>query len=201
MKKLSNDESILNSIGLNLENGKLRKGADRIIYQTALEAIYCKLGNSIGQPSKLDKFFKNKDFNSEQEILFNKIEIFLKNLSSTDRDLFNQKSVTTDLKLIFCLILFGKFEYDIKDYKEYILNIVNISGLVKSLNDTKSNEKRVELYDKLDKYNLLEIYENNKDIFNTFSTLRSGAKGMPLVSNICRKISLLYKQNEVVTYQ
>jgi hypothetical protein len=102
LKKISSNEHILNCLGLKHENGKNRKGSDRIVYKTSLEAIYCKLGQSIGQPSKLDNFFKEKEYSTEQEYYYNLINNFLRSLSTTDKQLLNKKSITTDLKLIFC---------------------------------------------------------------------------------------------------
>jgi hypothetical protein len=198
LKRLSSDDSVLNSIGLNLENGKLRKGADRIVYQTSLESIYCRLGNSIGQPKKLDNFFKDKEYTDEIDKLYNKISIFLTSLNSTDRKLFNLKSITTDLKLIFCLILFSDIEIT-EEFKKYIINISVISGLLKTFNDNKSNESRSNLYEKLDELNLTHAYENNIQIFNEFYRLRWSSHSMNDVKNICSKITNLYKNEYLIS--
>jgi hypothetical protein len=196
LKKLSSNENILNCLGLNLNNGKKRKGFDRVVYQTSLESIYCKMGQSIGQPSKLDIFFKDKEYTTEMDSYYEDISRFLNSLSSTDKQLLNQKSITTDLKLIFCMILFGSDtynKYDINKYKEYLIDISVISGLIKTYNDNKTPENRVSLYEKLDETKLTKIYENNKELFESFTRLRWSSHPNKDVHNICSKITNLYK--------
>ena len=196
LKKLSSNENILNCLGLNLENGRKRKGSDRIVYQTSLESIYCKLGQSIGQPSKLDNFFKDKEYSTEQEYYYNLINKFLSNLSTMDKQLLNQKSITTDLKLIFCLILFGDStfkNYDVKSYKNYLIDLAIISGLLKTNNDNKTPENKSNLYKRLDSSNLTDIYESNKELFTEFMRLRWSSHSMKDVQIICEQMSKLYK--------
>lgn len=197
LKKVSSNENILNCLGLNLNNGKKRRGSDRIIYQTALEAIYCKMGQSIGQPSKLDNFFKEKEYNSELNSYYEIISEFLNSLSTTDKNLLNQNSIKTDLKLIFCMILFGSDtfnNFDVMNYKNYLIDISVISGLLKTFNDNKTPENRTNLYQKLDNTNLTNIYENNKELFEQFTRLRWSSHPYNTVGNICSKISKLYKE-------
>lgn len=196
LKKISSDESILNCLGLNLVNGGKRRGSDRIIYQTSLEAIYCKLGQSIGQPSKLDSFFKELDSNDNLDSYLSIIENFLNSLSTSDRVVINQKSITTDLKIIFCLLLFGQDTFknlSVKDYKYYIINLTIIGGLLKNYNHKRTTENRVELLKKLDDSGLTDIYENNSEIFDEFSKLRSGAHSHRSVEVICSSISKLFE--------
>jgi hypothetical protein len=196
LKKLSSNENILNCLGLNLENGRKRKGSDRIVYQTSLEAIYCKMGQSIGQPSKLDNFFKDKEYSTEQENYYNLINNFLSNLSTTDKQLLSQKSITTDLKLIFCLILFGDNtfkNYDIKNYKNYLIDLAIISGLLKTYNDGKTPENLANLQKRLNNSNLVDIYENNKVLFGQFFRLRWSSHSMKEVQIVCEQMSKLYK--------
>ncbi len=196
LKKLSTDESILNCLGLNLVNGKKRKGSDRIVYQTSLESIYCKLGQSIGQPSKLDNFFKDLEYTDELDSYYNIIHNFLTNLSTTDKQLLNQKSITTDLKLIFCLLLFGNKnlkEYDVRSYKKYLIDLTVISGLLKTFNDKKRFEDKSTLLKKLEESSLIEIYEDNKELFDQFSRFRGGSHSSKDVENVCSNISRLYK--------
>jgi hypothetical protein len=196
LKKLSSNENILNCLGLNLNNGKKRRGSDRIVYQTTLEAIYCKMGQSIGQPSKLDNFFKDKEYTSDMESYYRVIDNFLNSLSTTDRQLLNQNSIKTDLKLIFCTILFGVEtfnNYDVNNYKKYLIDISVISGLLKTYNDNKTPENRVYLYRKLDETGLTEIYESNKELFEQFTRLRWSSHSNRDVNNICSQISKLYK--------
>jgi hypothetical protein len=203
LKNLSSNENILNCLGLKQENGKPRKGGDRIVSQTASEAIYCAYGQSIGQPKKLDSFFNHKDrleYTKEQQSYFNIINSFLTNLSTSDKSLFNQKSITTDLKLIFCLLIFGNEtfrNYNIKDYKKFLINIVKLSGLLKNRNDKKSHDSETELLDFLVKNGLNDIYEKNKDSFNDFMGLRWRSHSSEDVRKICREISTLYKQTVV----
>ena len=200
LKKLSSNENILNCLGLNLNNGKKRKGSDRIIYQTTLEAIYCKMGQSIGQPAKLDNFFKNKEYTTELESYYEVINKFLNSLSTTDRQSLNQNSIKTDLKLIFCMILFDVEtfnNYDVFNYKKYLIDISVISGLLKTYNDNKRPENRVYLYEKLDESGLTEIYESNKELFEQFTRFRSTSHSNKDVNNICSKISKLYKDTLV----
>ena len=200
LKKLSSNENILNCLGLNLNNGKKRRGSDRIVYQTTLEAIYCKMGQSIGQPSKLDNFFKDKEYTSDMESYYRVIDNFLNSLSTTDRQLLNQNSIKTDLKLIFCTILFGVEtfnNYDVNNYKKYLIDISVISGLLKTYNDNKTPENRVYLYRKLDETGLTEIYESNKELFEQFTRLRWSSHSNRDVNNICSQISKLYKDTLV----
>ena len=200
LKKLSSNENILNCLGLNLNNGKKRRGSDRIVYQTTLEAIYCKMGQSIGQPSKLDNFFKDKEYTSDLESYYEVIDNFLNSLSTTDRQLLNQNSIKTDLKLIFCIILFGVEtfnNYDVNNYKKYLIDISVISGLLKTYNDNKTPENRVYLYRKLDETGLTGIYESNKELFEQFTRLRWSSHSNRDVNNICSQISKLYKDTLV----
>ena len=200
LKKLSSNENILNCLGLNLNNGKKRKGSDRIVYQTTLEAIYCKMGQSIGQPAKLDNFYKNKEYTTELESYYEVINKFLNSLSTTDRQSLNQNSIKTDLKLIFCMILFDVEtfnNYDVFNYKKYLIDISVISGLLKTYNDNKRPENRVYLYEKLDESGLTEIYESNKELFEQFTRFRSTSHSNKDVNNICSKISKLYKDTLV----
>lgn len=196
LKKISSDESILNCLGLNLVNGGKRRGSDRIIYQTSLEAIYCKLGQSIGQPSKLDSFFKELDYNDNLDSYFSIINNFLNTLSTSDRVIINQKSITTDLKLIFCLLLFGQETFknlSVKDYKDYLINITIIGGLIKNYNHKKTSENRQLLFDKLYDSELKDIYDSNKELFEEFSKLRAGSHSYKEVEIICSSISKLFK--------
>lgn len=200
LKKLSSNEHILNCLGLNLNNGKKRKGSDRIVYQTALESIYCKMGQSIGHPSKLDNFFKDKEYTSELDSYYEAIAKFLNSLSTTDKQFLNQTSIKTDLKLIFSMILFDKDfdKHDINVYKKYLIDISVISGLLKTSNDNKKPESKVDLYSKLDETKLTEIYENNKELFEQFTRLRWSSHANNVVDNICTKISKLYKNTLVL---
>lgn len=196
LKKISSDESILNCLGLNLVNGGKRRGSDRIIYQTSLEAIYCKLGQSIGQPSKLDSFFKELDYNDNLDSYFSIINNFLNALSTSDRVVINQKSITTDLKLIFCLLLFGQETFknlSVKDYKDYVINLTIIGGLIKNYNHKKTSENRQLLFDKLYDSELKDIYDSNKELFEEFSKLRAGSHSCKEVEIICSSISKLFK--------
>lgn len=201
LKKLSSNEHILNCLGLNLNNGKKRKGSDRIVYQTTLEAIYCKMGQSIGQPSKLDNFFKDKEYTNELDSYYKIIDEFLNSLSTADKQLINQNSIKTDLKLIFCMILFGRDtfnKYDVNNYKKYLIDISVISGLLKTFNDNKTPESRISLYSKLDETKLTSIYESNKELFEQFTRLRWSSHPNNIVDNICSKISNLYKNTLVI---
>ena len=196
LKRLSADESVLNCLGLNLDNGRKRKGSDRIVYQTSLESIYCKLGQAIGQPSKLDNYFKDLEYNEELDTYYNIIDNFLSNLSTTDKQLLNQKSITTDLKIIFCLLLFGYKnleEYDVRNYKKYLIDLSVIGGLLKTFNDKKRHEDKSALFKKLEESSLMEIYENNKELFDQFSRFRGGTHSSKEVENICLNLSRLYK--------
>ena len=196
IKSLSNNNYILNCLGLKHENGNMRKGADRIIYQTALEAIYCKMGQTIGQPKKLFIYFKDKEYNTEQEGYSNIISNFLTNLTDTDKSLLNPKSLTTDLKLTFCLLLFGNDtfkNYEIKDCIKYIISVSTLTGYLKNLADKNTTENRIKFYDKLNEYNLTSAYEENKEWFENFTRFRAGSHSHSLVENICNNIAKAYK--------
>ena len=66
------------------------------------------------------------------------ISCFLNGLTATDQKLINNKSIKTDLKLIFCKLLFGYDVYkncDVEDYKKFIIGCATISGYLKTLRE------------------------------------------------------------------
>jgi hypothetical protein len=203
IKSLSSNKNILSCLGLRQENGKNKKSADRIVYQTALESIYCKLGQTVGQPSKLDKFFKEKEHTPEQTQYFNIISGFLNSLTDNDKYLFKSNSLKTDLKLIFCLLLFGDKtfkNYDEKEYNKFVINVSVVTGYLKSWKDNPNkNEHRNTFTNKINEIGLSDIYENNKEWFDNFQRLRWSSHPMDKVQTICEKISSLYKQTLLQT--
>lgn len=128
VKQLSSNDNTLTKLGLRLDNGENKKGADRIIYQNILEVIYCKLGETIGNPCKLDEYFLNNKFTKDQDDYFNRINDFILLLNDLDKNFLNQKGLKGDLKVIFCLVLFSD-ENLTKEFKEFILKVNKTSRI------------------------------------------------------------------------
>jgi hypothetical protein len=200
VKKLANNEHTLNCLGFN------NTGGDRDIYQTILEAMYCKLGNSIGQPKKLDTYYKNKQYDTYQEECVNIIANYLDNINDTDKRYLNEKVTKTDLKLMFCLMLFGDNvfkNHNIKDTLKYILSISSLSSYIKIDNIKNDSTTKNNLYDKLNEYNLTSTFEQYKDDFYKFAELRSGTKSYNEVNDIVSKIAgaFIYNPNYNLSLQ
>jgi hypothetical protein len=194
--KEEGNPGILNSLGLKLDNKEPKKGADRNIYQAVLEAVYVRLGKDLGQPSKLDSYFKNLAHTTDQDDYVSIVNTFLNGLSTSDKSLINTKSIKTDLKLIFCQLLFGYDKYkncNVEDYKKFVIGCATVSGYLKTRNEKPSEESINRLVQELNKYDLMDIYTNNTEKFNEFYKLRAGAHNSAKVKEACDAMLSLYE--------
>lgn len=194
LKVVSENKNYLNSLGLIFDKGKAKSGGDRLVYKSALEAIYSKIGKNIGEPSKLTAFFNELAVKSEHIVYVEKIEAFLSTLKTSDKIRFIGTGMATNLKLIFCLVLHGDFKGDLELYKDFIINVVLASTDIKTARVKGNKESQNKMYNTLNKLELSSYFTDYSIQFNNFSELRAGAHNSETVKNACLAISDIYNK-------
>lgn len=188
VKEISENEQYLKHLGLTFENGRVKKDFDRMIYKSILEVLYVSEGGSLNQPSKLNNYFSKRPDKVTDKLTLLSIERFLKALTSTDREKFKTTQMNQNLKMMFCLALFGQFngESDFSKTKDFIIDVVLTSKNFKSKSTT--NDWR----------SLTPMVVTFRDELEAFSNLRrdahslNGTNTKPGVKEVSEKVSNLF---------
>lgn len=193
VKELCVNDRILSNLNLIHENGVGAK-QKRNLYHSILTAIYLANNGQLGSPKKMYEYFEKNTTPSEIEIqTLNKIEEFLSKIDASDRSKFQLKSLKSDLVAMFSIVALNRFSQPIEDCKDFIIDFACGQSLV---NDSKKANKKgkamTTLIDYLIKTNLNDLYQNDTDLFDDFSTLRSGGHGKSKVEEIVHRISDLH---------
>lgn len=198
IKALSSDQNYLHHLNLVFDNKNKNKGHDRMIYKAALEAIYCKLGYSIGSPSKLQDYFNDLPSSPEQNQYVDRLKEFLDSLTSADRELFQSTGMNTDLKLIFCLVLFGNFG-DMKEAKDFIIRVVKVSSVVKVAMNKGDLDTNEDLIADLNKYGLNIMWSNSvwREHIKGLAKLRVQSHNSQKVEEVCMKMTEIFNNTRV----
>jgi hypothetical protein len=198
LKDVCNKPKYLSALNLTFEHGGNKRNAERTVYQTALEAMYSKLGMNIGVTSKLSDFFSHIQVEDKHLQMVEKIDAFLSCLEPTDRHIFNKsKSVKSNLKLMFCLLLHGDFKGEIKDWKNFAVSLIGASSNIRTYNKRTNKTNQDEMYKVLTEVDFMSYYIKNVDDIKNFCGLASGGHSNELVKKRCLDISDIWNKSQV----
>jgi len=195
VKEICENKKILLNLGLIHGNGQKSKN-HRILYHSILTAIYLADGGQLGSPKKTLEYYESmtpSDANFEN---LSKIEAFLSEIMTTDRNKFDSKGLKSDLIAMLNLVILNRFERPIDECKDFIINFCCGQAFVKD--SPKSTKNHAKMVNYLLATNLKSLYDENKELFEKFSRLRSGGHNMKKVSDIVDEISDLKNSLELV---
>jgi hypothetical protein len=112
--------------------------------------------------------------------------------------MFQSTGMNTDLKLIFCLVLFGNFG-DMKEAKDFIIRVVKVSSSVRvALNKGDLDTNQVLIAD-LNKYGLNVIWSNEawKNYLKKLARLRVQGHNSREVSEVATKMTEVFNNTKV----